>query len=330
MNAAQDAYISKLEARLRAVPDDHEVIRHLVALLNTHTPDRPRPGTYGYSQEKLSRQFQDPEWAERVLRSGTESKQYRKWNAVLEETGIQSRIAITQLFAGAVHTIGGSATFCEFRMALFEKEAVIPRFCQDCFKVQAVPANLLAHVQTYLALRILKLPRDNTRKSMVEIRTDVAAPYKSYIFCESEAEAILCRDRLQQVLQQFGVTAVETRITHGCSEYGNKFPAFKYSNDGSHRSFTRPADWDAKEAEFGKANEKLKLPGAVFNKNGLSVRDIIGLSTWIDYAELIGDDTYKSFRDRPNSKKPAAFAEEIVRQSVMRKQQLEELKAKLA
>ena len=234
-------------------------------------------------------------------------------------------IPIAQLFAGRYFTIHGTPSYCFLRLELFDKKGVISRLCHNCFTVQILPLDVVALVQIYFAIRGMDLPWDNYRKCMVELREDVAYPYKGYIFCESVDEAKECLTRLRQTLSTYQISNVYCGISHGCSEYGLKYPKFKFSEDGSHQSFERPVSWDQTEAEFF---SEAPIPQSFhkdFNHKGVTLRDVIAFRTWVDYAEIIGDHSCKTFRDTTNGDKPEPFATRIKNQSRQRRAQMADL-----
>ena len=65
---------------------------------------------------------------------------------------------------------------------------------------------------------------------MVEIREEVPFPYKGYVYCQSEAEAKHCLEMTERALRSSGVSNVIIGLSHGCSEYGLRYPEWKYSN----------------------------------------------------------------------------------------------------
>jgi hypothetical protein len=164
---------------------------------------------------------------------------------------------------------------------------------------------------------------------MIELREDIPYPYKAYIFCESEDEAKSCLEKLNHILQKTEISNVYCGISHGCSEYGLKYPNFKYSSDGAHRIFEGPAFWDQVESEFWSVTPKPASPGEDLKKTGISIRDIIGYRKWIDYAEIIGDDSWTLFREAPTTNKPKLFVERVTKQSQLRNAQMKELRQRL-
>lgn len=164
---------------------------------------------------------------------------------------------------------------------------------------------------------------------MIELREGIPHPYKAYIFCQSEDEADICLKKLTHLFESFGISNLHCGISHGCSEFGAKYPAFKYSNDGAHRSFERPASWDRLEAEFWSVTPKPAMPRKGLRKPGISIQDILGYRTWIDYAEGIGDDSWRLFRDSPSTNKPKVFVERLKKQAQIRNAQLKEIQKRV-
>lgn len=326
-----DRVIEDLEKRLEVNPGDKLSAVQLLRVLDRYMPSEHIKGTYTNCQRKLAIQLKKSDWIDELLGSSKNTaEQFKQWQAVIDSAHANLPVPVVQLLTGRPHYINNIQSRCPERLSLFKQEGVISGFCHDCFKVQILPLNLTALMQTYFVIRALKLPRDNARKCMVELREAVSYPYKGYIFCESEDEAKFCRGEFQKSLQAHQISDVYCGISHGCSEYGLKYPEFKYSNDGSHNSFVRPANWDSVESDFFSDSENLHPEEEDHNKQGLSLRDVIGFRTWIDYAEIIGDETSTRYRKKPTFKKPEPFATRVAKQSQMRKAQMEELSEKHA
>ena len=319
-----------LEKRLVDRPGDRRTAKALITILDNYTPGEKGLGAYSDCQRLIGVQHSKKGWPNNLSDRVELVQYYKHWQSFLDSMNVTPPTPILQLFVGGAHTIHGEKALCNLRMSLFEKEEVISRICHDCYKVQILPLDLMALIQTYFIIRGLKLPRDNTRKCMVEVREDIPNPYKGYIYCESEDEAIFCLEAFQQALNTSGISNVYCGISHGCSEYGLKFPEFKYSNDGTHRSFERPASWDKIESRFYPAKKILKSDEAGFNKQGITIRDIIAFRTWINYAEIIGDDSCRVFIDQPTAKILEPFASRVRKQAQLRKVEMEKLRERLS
>ncbi len=160
---------------------------------------------------------------------------------------------------------------------------------------------------------------------MIEIREKVPNPYKGYIFCQSEEEAVICLNEMKSVIKKLEITNVICGISHGCSEYGLKYPEFKYSEDGSHRNFNQPKEWSDAESqtEFIPPNSAVEIFD--FSNYEVTLRDVICFDTWIKYAEIIGDLSYRCFDKLPNERKYNTFTKRVRKQAGVRQAQIAEL-----
>lgn len=329
-NAERDAEVKKLEQWLVDHPGDRSAARRLITILDYYIPSEQGIGAFTDCQRAIAAQYQKYSWTTDLLNHEKVAQYYKEWQTCLSSMNVRPQIPITQLFMGKFHYVHGEQALCNVRLSLFKKEGVISRICHDCYKVQILPQNLMALIQTYSIMRELKLPRDNPRKCMIELREDIQYPYKGYIFCESEEEVIFCLKEFRQALQKLGVSGVLCGISHGCSEYSLKYPGFKYSNDGAHRSFDRPDSWDQSESKFY-SEMQILLPDRVDNnKIYISIRDIITFYTWVKYAWIIGDDTCKMHLDKQTINLPKPFVTRVKNQAELRKKQMEELRDRLS
>lgn len=320
-----DADIAYLEERLADDPQDRYAVACLLQILDYYTPDRGL-GAFSDCQREIFARYREDGWARDLLETDKAAEHYHYWNDRLASRDLNPPIVVAQLFAGQIIRIHGEESDCPSRMSLFLQEGVIPRFCNDCFKVQILPADLTGLIQTYFVFRGLDLPRDNARKCMVELRDDVPNPYKGYIFCQSEDEALQCREAFESALHAFGISNIHCGISHGCSEYGIQYPDFKYSGDGAHRAFTRPESWDRLEEDFFTRNELQAHYKDHHNKQGITIYDVLGFRTWVKYAEIIGDDACQRFLGGPAITMPDHFMAQAREQAPSRKSQMEALR----
>ncbi len=164
---------------------------------------------------------------------------------------------------------------------------------------------------------------------MVEIRKDVPFPYKGYIFCQSEDEANECLEIFRDAAQELKLFDIKCAISHGCSEFGQKYPDFKYSPDGKHRSFQRLGNWDKLEAEHFLDHYRPLMYRLNASNEFVTIRDVFGFYTWVVYAEILGDMSYKTFVEAPITNRPEPFASRVRSQSKMRNGELDELRQML-
>lgn len=326
----RDNAIGRLEKLVLAKPGHLPTLKALVMLLEAHQPGALVSGRYTDCQRALSGATRHEGWLEGLSTPEEIVEGYSSWQGLLDSKSLPGKLPITQSFAGRFHVIKGEGAACGQRMEMFAKEGVISRLCHDCYKVQILPLDLTGLMQTYFILRRLKLPKDNARKCMIELREDVVNPYKGYIYCEAEDEAKNCLAAFREALDKLAISNILCGFSHGCSEYGLKYPEFKYSADGAHRRFDRPADWDRVETGFWDGVKKPVRIREDNNHDGLSLRDVMAFRTWIDYAEIIGDESWRLFRDRPNEKKTPRFAERTRKQAKQRHAEMQELRKRLS
>lgn len=326
MLARRDAAIREREERLLAAPGDPKALRDLVGALHLHQPAASGLGPYSDCQRALSEKFGKARRTEGFLGPGKIGPLYRGLDSILGSKCYLPHFPVTQIYFGQQGTVNGEARNCTQRMSLFKTEGVISRICHDCYKVQVLPGSVEALMQVYFIFREIELPQDNMRKTMVEFREHVSYPYKGYIYCEFEDEAVECMEILQSLLRTHDVSDVHCRLSHGCSEYGVKYAAFKYAPDGAHRAFPRPESWGSKEAEFWSENDVRPTMPFRMSREGVSLKELVCFRTWIDYAEIIGDESTRAFRDMPDANKPPRFAGAVMEQANRRNSEMRELR----
>jgi len=324
-SARLDRSVAVLETALQGAPDNRQVAAKLVQLLDYHVPPGPATGPVTALQSELAAFPHDA----RVPDRGSAVSAVTEWLGRLQEMPVATAFAQLQLFDGQDHRIQGETAYCGQLLKLFDTQGVIGRICHDCYKVQILPADLVALIQVYFILRTLDLPRDNSRKTMVEIRPDVASPYKGYIYCQSEDEVRRCHQAFIAALEAWRVEGVAVAISHGCSEYGLAHPDWKFSENGRHRDFPREPHWDAAEAAFFAENPTPPAGTSTRRHRFVTVRDILVFRTWVDYAQIIGDPGWRAFRSGPADAIPEPFATRVRRQAEQRSRERADLMTRL-
>lgn len=321
--------IRDLELAVAAEPQKADLAVELVEHLDRYQPAEHDTGSYGRCQQGLFDQFKTEDWIEGVSSHAAVAENYKKWLGSIPEAISAVNFSMQQLFSGKLGSIKDSFLDCQNYMKLFDEEGIVPKICFDCYKVQILTADLPTLMQVHFMFRSISFPRDNHRKCMLELRDDVPYPYKGYVYCESEDEAREIRDSLINEFEAYSITGAVFNISHGCSEYGLKYPEFKFAEDGRHRSFQRPEDWAQGEAWFFAKNKP--PPGRVERGNpvNLTLKDVLTMRVWVDYAELIRDETAKLFRDAPRLSKPEPFATIVHMQSAKRRAELLELRGRI-
>ena len=186
---------------------------------------------------------------------------------------------------------------CKRHMGIFDKFDVIPKFCFSCFKIQVEPKNVLELCKLYLIFDRLKLPRNNTRKCMIEVRPKVSGTYKGLIYCSSVEEANEILELITPVIDKL-ITG-KIKIKRGCSEYSDAFPDYRVTDKEDKNYMKYKDEWDEKEKIFDSTNNKRKQ--AVNNNStldsGLNIHEVMIMNNWLNYAKKINDSTYKDISE---------------------------------
>lgn len=293
--------------------------------LDCQVPWTSGSGAYSMCQIALSSQFKTTNVTDNHLDTDFLINSINKCREIISQFEINRQVPVTQIFEGLRLKIKEQPVYCGKFMDFFKETQVICGLCYDCYKVQIAPSNLIDLIRLSMILKIIDLDRDNSRKCMIELREEITNPYKGYIYCESESEAMNCLEVLRLNLKRFGLAHITSGISHGCSEYGLKYPEFKFSDDGVHHSQKQPDEWKTIEEDY--FSEPFSEKGQVldFNTHEITLRDVICYETWIKYSEIIGDDTHKLFPAVPADGKLKGFINRAAKQAHTRQAQLVKL-----
>ncbi|MGJ8532867.1 MAG: hypothetical protein ACSHYC_11860 [Alphaproteobacteria bacterium] len=325
-NLELDDVVASREKLLADRPNDIGLTGNLLLMLDCQVPRTSGTGPYSRCQSALSSQIQITKVNDNHLDADFLIASINECREIISRFEINRKIAAQQIFEGTRQIINEQPVYCRKYLDFFKNTQAICGICYDCYKIQIAPSNVVDLMRLSMILKIIELDRDNARKCMIEMREGIEKPYKGYIYCESESEAIDCLKVLRTNLKQFGLAHIPCGISHGCSEYGLKYPEFKFSDDGAHRSQKQPDEWRKTEDEY--FSEPFSEKGQVlnFNTHEITLRDVICYETWIKYSEIIGDDTHKLFPAVPADGKVQGFINLASKQATIRKAQLVELR----
>jgi Flp pilus assembly protein TadD len=177
---------------------------------------------------------------------------------------------------------------CKRHKQIFDKFNIIPEFCFGCFKVQIEPKSLLDLIKLFLVFNQIKLAKNNTRKCMIEFRSETSGFYKGFIYCSSVTEAYQIADHLEKIINVNISLGLLASVKRGCSEYPVSFPDFKKVN----RSGVELMNYDESWKLIEKDHDSKILNRTTIVKPSLSylnLSDVLIIRNWIDYAKGIGD-----------------------------------------
>jgi len=190
---------------------------------------------------------------------------------------------------------------CNRHFKVFNEFKIIPKFCFSCFKVQINVNNVENLIKLYFLFDQLKLKKNNTRKCMVEIREKIKGNYKGYIYCNEIKEAEIIMENIKNKLIDQKIIDFKISIKHGCSEFYKTYPKFEKINYKGKQEIEYNQNWKEKEKLIDNIEPKrINLDKKVWKAslNGLNLSDILIIKNWINYANTIGDFTYKRIYEK--------------------------------
>tara|TARA_Y100000590_G_scaffold2860_1_gene3782 strand:+ start:3725 stop:5068 length:1344 start_codon:yes stop_codon:yes gene_type:complete len=186
---------------------------------------------------------------------------------------------------------------CDRHFEVFNTFDVIPEFCFSCFKVLIEPNNVVDLIKLYFVFDNLNLRNNNTRKCMIELRSNVSGSYKGYIYCSTLNEANEIRENVNEIIKKKIDKSVTVSVKRGCSEYGISYPKYKKINDDSNKLMKYNKEWKEKEKLIDIYRSKkniLKKEKMQKSLNGTNLSDVLIMRNWLGYAKKIGDQSYKN------------------------------------
>ena len=190
---------------------------------------------------------------------------------------------------------------CARHFKVFNKFSVIPEYCFSCYKVQISTINVYGLIKLFFLFNSNYLKNNNVRKCMVETRNNVKENFKGFIYCRSLEEAKKVFEITTSKLVENKINYKKIEIKHGCTEYYEKYPDFKKINFKGKQEMFYDKSWK-KHEDFIDNNlpytgERVISPTI----NVISLSDILIIKNWLNYAELIGDTSFKGIYQSDNT-----------------------------
>ena len=185
---------------------------------------------------------------------------------------------------------------CERHFKVFNTHNIIPNFCFSCYKIQINLLNVIDLIKLFFIFDNIKFENNNIRKCIVELRDKIEGNYKGYVYCRSLEESIKIKEELEKTLINRNLINFKIDIKHGCSEFYNSYPEFKKINFKTSNDFNYKESWAEKEKNIDslepiRSDKDKKI--MVNSLRGLNLSDILIIRNWLNYAFIIGDDSYK-------------------------------------
>ena len=113
---------------------------------------------------------------------------------------------------------------CKRHKKIFNTHKIIPEFCFGCYKVQIEPENIIDLIKLYILFDNIYL--SNTRKCMIELRSNIHGNYKGIIYCKSIDEAKKVQKKITNHMDHNFNKKIPIKIKRGCTEYGFEYPQY--------------------------------------------------------------------------------------------------------
>jgi tetratricopeptide (TPR) repeat protein len=185
---------------------------------------------------------------------------------------------------------------CNRHFKVFNKFNIIPKYCFGCYKVQINLENVVDLIKLFFIFDNLKLKNNNIRKCIVEIRDKINGNYKGYIYCNSLKEAKEILEEVNQIINKVDFKNINISIKHGCSEFYKPFPKYEKINLIGEQEISYDEKWKKKELIIDNYYpERIEVDKKIWSKslNGLNLSDVLIIKNWLNYADTIGDYSYK-------------------------------------
>ena len=178
---------------------------------------------------------------------------------------------------------------CRRHKQIFKIFSIIPEFCFGCYKVQIEPQSIIELIKLFVLFDQIKLPKNNTRKCMIEMRSKVSGFYKGLIYCTGLEEANQIADYLDMVVKERFGFKLPLVVKRGCAEYPEAFPDYSAINKSGAQLMNYNEDWKLTEDDYDSKNPTIHKGVIQPSLSCLSLQDVLIIRNWIDYAKGIGD-----------------------------------------
>ena len=178
---------------------------------------------------------------------------------------------------------------CKRHKKVFNSYKAIPEFCFGCYKVQIEPENIIDLIKLYILFDNINMI--NTRKCMIELRSNVSGYYKGIIYCKSIEDAENVQKKIIGHIDNYFKKKLPIKIKRGCTEYGIEYP--QYNNLEKNIMSYKP-DWKNYENLIDE-----NFPNVAFNEKiqptikGATLHDILVIRNWIYFAKINGDEKFE-------------------------------------
>ncbi len=186
---------------------------------------------------------------------------------------------------------------CDRHFKVFNSFNIIPKYCFGCYKVQVEPKTVIELFKLYFVFDQLKLPKNNTRKCLVELRPGIPGTYKGLVYCFNLKEANEIFNTLKKIIKITISDEIQIKIRRGCSEFAISHPDYKEINQNGEQLMKYKEEWHQKEKIIDEKllNETMRKKEKVVKDSlaGVTISDVLIMYNWLNYAKILGDNSYE-------------------------------------
>jgi len=286
-----------LQGALEKDPENKEIIGNLILTLNYFKiNDKPR-GPYVLAQ-KAMQMISVKNLGAYKISDETVQEIFQQCSDVLTVHNMTDTPYIsTQIWKG-----NGHYKDCKRHFFIFDKFNIIPKYCFSCYKVLIAPRTVIELFKLMFVFDTLKLPDDNTKKCMVEVRPGISGKYKGLIYCRNLDEAKEILTTVKSIVTNKISKKIVCSIQRGCSEFKIAYPEFAIK-EGKKESLFMPynEEWREHEEHADKNLIGHIRPSYLNEHNhiGFTLHDVFVMRTWLAYASAKGDYSYQKITNLP-------------------------------
>ena len=145
---------------------------------------------------------------------------------------------------------------CDRHMQVFNTKKIIPEFCFGCYKVQVEVTTFIDLIKLTTLFYDLDFKEDLTRKTMIEMRSNISGYYKGFIYCRGLDQAHPTKNLLDVALSKQFTVNITSKIKRGCSEYSIEIPEYAQITNEPEKMMQFPRNWKPKEKQFDQTSSK--------------------------------------------------------------------------
>ena len=284
-----DKAVRYMQTAVERNPGSIQFSDSLVKLLNYHMPNTETRGPYAKIQESLQ-QVGAENTSTLKITDKTVRQLYRQCDSILASYKLDINTHHSQLYRGA-----DIDRDCHRHKIVFDRFKAIPEYCFGCYKVTLEPRTVMELFKVFLLFDRLKLPNDNTRKCIVEVRPEISGAYKGLIYCQSLSEAKEILTIVQAIAEETIAKGIPIVVKRGCSEYQVAYPDYGHITDNGIQLMTYNEEWRKHEAYVDQnmiLHKNHNTNNFTHNHSGLTLLDALVMRNWLAYAATIGDSNY--------------------------------------